>query len=208
MHHAGAGHRFEQFTREVRRAAVAGRRHVDLVGIGLGVGDELDDGFSRKRRIDHHHVRHRHDAGDRGDVADEVEGQRFVEGRVDGVGLADQQDRVAVGRGVHHRFRRDVRRGTRAVFDDERLSQPIRQPLAHQAGDDVVAAARCVADDPAYRTRGPCLRVGPVRGDRQGDGARGEAVEVTTAKRHPSQLMPWTENTEISNITRTSPALA
>jgi hypothetical protein len=38
-----------------------------------------------------------------------------------------------------------------------------------------------------------------------------EAVEPTTGsswRQSSDQLIPWTENTEISNITRTSPAFA
>ena len=48
VHHAGAGHRLEQLAGKMSGAAVARRCHVDLAGIGLGVGDELDDGLRRK----------------------------------------------------------------------------------------------------------------------------------------------------------------
>ena len=38
------------------RGPGAGRRHVDLARIGLGIGDELGNRFGRKRWMDHHDV--------------------------------------------------------------------------------------------------------------------------------------------------------
>jgi len=35
----------------------------------------------------------------------------------------------------------DIGAGTRAVFYDELLAEPLRQPLTHQASDDVDSAA-------------------------------------------------------------------
>ena len=47
---------------------------------------------------------HAHDAGDRRDVADEIEIELVVERRVDRVARADQQQRVAVRRRAHDRL--------------------------------------------------------------------------------------------------------
>ena len=65
VRHLHAGHHLEQLAGQMDRGAVAGRRHVDLAGIGLGVGDELGDGLRRHVGIDLHHVRHADDAADR-----------------------------------------------------------------------------------------------------------------------------------------------
>ena len=46
--------------------------------------------------------------GDRRDVANEVEIEFLVERRVDCIGRADQQERVAVGRRAHDRLGRDI----------------------------------------------------------------------------------------------------
>ena len=67
------------------RGPVAGRRHVDLAGIGLGIGDELGNRLGRNRWIDHHDIGHADDARDRRDVADEIEIELVVERRVDRV---------------------------------------------------------------------------------------------------------------------------
>jgi hypothetical protein len=73
MHHPHSGHQLEQLAREMIGRAGAARRHVDAVGIGLGIGDELGDRRGRDRRVDHHHIGDAGDAADRRDVADEHE---------------------------------------------------------------------------------------------------------------------------------------
>ena len=45
VHHVDAGHHLEQLAGDMDAAAVAGRRHVDLARIGLGIGDELGNGL-------------------------------------------------------------------------------------------------------------------------------------------------------------------
>ena len=45
-----AGHGFEQFAGDVLRAADAGGGHVELAGVGLGVGDELGNGLGRNAK--------------------------------------------------------------------------------------------------------------------------------------------------------------
>src|SRR5581483_9749506 len=72
-HKVEAGHELEQLAGDVRHAAVARRCHVDLAGIGLRVGDELGNGFGRHARIDHHDLGYAHDAGNRRNVANEIE---------------------------------------------------------------------------------------------------------------------------------------
>src|SRR5262249_30102557 len=55
------------------RAPDAGRRHSELVGIGLGVSDELGNRLGRNRWVHHHGETALGDARDRRDVADEIE---------------------------------------------------------------------------------------------------------------------------------------
>jgi hypothetical protein len=94
----------------------------------------------------------RGDTCDGCDVVDEVEIELRVESGIDRVCRADQKKCVAVRRGSHDGLCRDVGRSTRAVFDNEGLAKPLLQPLPHEPRDRVVAAARCKADDPAYRS--------------------------------------------------------
>ena len=56
MNHVDAGHHLEQLAGHMGAGAGAGRRHVDLARIGLGVGDELRDRLGRNRWIDHHDI--------------------------------------------------------------------------------------------------------------------------------------------------------
>ena len=151
--HLDAGHRHEHFAGQMRGGAGAGRRHVDLAGIGLGVGDEFGDGLGFDALADRHHVRHPDKGGDGGDVAREIEFQVGVQRGVDEVGRIDQQHGVAVGLGIDHRFRADIAAGAGLVLDDELLPQPLREPRADQPRDDVVGAARRKADHPAHRPR-------------------------------------------------------
>ena len=82
------------------------------------------------------------DARDRRDVADEIEIELVVERRVDRVRRSDKEERVAVRRRPHDRLGADIGAGARPVLDDEWLAEPLRQPLADQARDDVGPAAR------------------------------------------------------------------
>jgi len=49
----------------------------------------------------------------------------FVEARIDGVRIADQEERVAVRGRANDRLGRDIAAGTRPVLDDETLAQPL-----------------------------------------------------------------------------------
>ena len=72
-----AGQHLEQLARDMRRAPGAGRRHLDLGGIGLGESDQLGDVLRWHRRMHHQHQRLAGDAGDRRDVAQEHEIELF-----------------------------------------------------------------------------------------------------------------------------------
>ena len=97
--------------------------------------------LGRNRRIYHHDVGAADDARDRRDVADEIEIELVVERRVDRVRRTDQEQRVAVRGRAHDRLGGDIAAGARPVLDDELLAEPLRQPLTHQAREDVGRAA-------------------------------------------------------------------
>jgi hypothetical protein len=112
------------------RPVGAGRGHVDLAGIGFGIGDEFGDGLGRERRAGHHDERIAPDGADRRYVTDEIERQMRIERRVDQIRRGDEKQRVAVGRRAGDRLRGDVGAGAGTVLDDEILAEPRRQPLA------------------------------------------------------------------------------
>ena len=85
MNHVDAGHHLEQLVCHMGGRADAGRRHGDFARIGLGMGDELGNRLGRNRGMDLHDEWRTGDAGDRRDIADEIEIKLVVERRVDGV---------------------------------------------------------------------------------------------------------------------------
>src|SRR5262245_30188751 len=105
-----------------------------------------------------HDVRHVVQGRDRRDVADEIEIELVVERRVDRVKSTDQEQRVAVGRGTHDRLSGDIAAGARTVLDDERLTEPLREPLTYQARRDVRTASGREANNDAHRPRRIALR--------------------------------------------------
>ena len=52
VHHVDLGHHPEQLAAEMGQVSGAGRGQVDLAGVGLGIVDELADGFGGEERID------------------------------------------------------------------------------------------------------------------------------------------------------------
>src|SRR6266540_4017088 len=97
------------------RASNLARRHVDLAWISLGISDELRDRASWNRWIHQHDVGHDNNAGDRRDVADEIEVELVIECRVDRVRGGGQEESVAVGRRAHDRLGADIGAATRPL---------------------------------------------------------------------------------------------
>ena len=65
------------------RGPDAGRGHIDLVQISLGIGDEFGNGFGRDCWLDDHYKGEPANARDRRDVADEIETEIFVKRLID-----------------------------------------------------------------------------------------------------------------------------
>jgi len=179
-----AGHEFEQFRRDMGSGAVARRGEVELARIGLGIGDELGDGFDRQRRIHLHDHRGAHDAGDRGDVAKEIEIEVVVERGIDHVRRRDQEQRVTVGQRMRRRFGAHIAAGARPVIDDELLAEPLRQPVTDQAGVDVGRSSRRKADDDMHRPRRIGFRAHDARHGRERGAARRQLQNSSTRKPH------------------------
>src|SRR5262245_31343177 len=136
----------------------AGRPETDLAWIGLGVGYELVDRIGWNRRIDHHDEREADDARDGGDVTEKNEIEFFVEGRVDRVRRSCDEERIAVRRRAHDRLGADIVAATRAVFDDELLAEPLREPWSDKPRDNVGCTAGTCGGNDAHRARRIGLR--------------------------------------------------
>jgi hypothetical protein len=178
--HVDAGHHLEQLARYVVRASGAGRRHVDLARIGLGVGNELGNRIGRNRWMNHHNAGSSHEARNRSDVADKIEIQLIVKCHVDRVRHTEQQERIAIWRRAHDGLGADVAAAARPVLDDERLAKSLRELLTDQSCHDVECAAGCEADDQAHRPRRVAFRPSDPGHGRQRGSARGQIQKLSS----------------------------
>src|SRR5258706_15839387 len=131
-----------------------------------------------------HHVGHDNNAGERRDVADEIEVELVIECRVERVEGTDYEQGVAVCRRAHDRLGCDVAAGSRTVVDDERLTEPLREPLTYQARRDVRTASGREANNKAHRPRWIALRPSNTRHGRERGHAPGEMEKISTEKFH------------------------
>src|SRR5215472_1387380 len=136
----------------------AGRPETDLARIGLGVRYELRDCLGWNRRIYHHDEREADDACDGGDVAEKNEIEFVVEGRVNRVRRTCDEERIAVRGRRHDRLGSDIVAATRAVFDDELLAQPPREPWSDEPRDNVGRTAGTRGGNDPYWPRRIGLR--------------------------------------------------
>ena len=166
------------------RGSVAARRHVELAGVRLGVGDKLGNRLGRNRWVHHHDVGCADDSRDWRDVADECEIELLVERRVDGIRLTDREKHIAIGGSTNDRFGGDIGACARPILDDEWLTEPFRQPLTHDAREDVECAARGHPNDDPHRPRRIGLRPSKARCSRQRGSARGQMQKSSAGKFH------------------------
>ncbi len=188
VHHVDARQHLEQLARHVDRRAVAGGGHVELAGIGLGVGDEFRNGRDRQVLVDHDHVREADDAGDGRDVAQEIEVELRKQRRVDGIGRRDQQQRVAVRRRVDDGFRREIGGSAGPALDHHGLTELLLQPLGGEARRDVGRSAGRVADDEPDGACRICLCTGTAHERREGERCGGGRERGAACGLHEGSL--------------------
>src|SRR5262252_4986224 len=80
-----AGHRLKPLALQMGGGSDTTRRHGELAGIGLGIGDELGDRPRWNREVRYHDAGHAGDASNRRDVADKIVFEVVVERRADRV---------------------------------------------------------------------------------------------------------------------------
>src|SRR5262249_54834884 len=124
----------------------AGRCHRYLAWVVLGISNELRNCFGRDRWVNRHDQGSADDASNWRDVADEIVIELVVECGVNRVQRSRQQERVAVGRGAHPRSGAIMPARAWSILGDERLTEPLRQALAHQASYDVSRSTRRKTD--------------------------------------------------------------
>src|SRR5262249_51797227 len=140
--------------------------------------------FGRDRWVHHHHQGRADDAGNWRDVADEIVIELVVECGVDRVQGSRQEERVAVGRGAHDRLGGNIAARAWSILDDERLTEPLRQALAHQASDDVSRSTRRKTDNDVDWSCRIGLGPGEMRYGRERGSAGGQMQKITARKFH------------------------
>src|SRR4030095_15607326 len=146
----------------------------DLAGTCLGIGRELGNRLSWNRLIYHHDEREADDASDGRDVAKKNEIELVVERCVDCVRRTYHKDRVAIRRRSHDRLGANIAAATRAIFYDEWLAEPLRQPRSDKPRENVGRASGCRGCDYVHRSRWIILRPSNGRNGQQHGRARGQ----------------------------------
>src|SRR5262249_11207430 len=154
----------------------------------LGIGDELGNRLSRDRWIYRHDKWCADNASDWRDMADEIVFELVVEGSIAPVPCANNEQRVAVGRGTHDRLGADIAAATRPVVDNKLLAEALRQRLTYQAREDVARTRRSEGHDQMHWPRRIGLRPSAARHGRQ-RGSGGQMQELPAVGkfhwRHP-----------------------
>ena len=170
----GAGQVLELRADQVLRRAVAVGAVVQLAGLRLGQRHQLGHVLGRRAGVDHQHVGHQRDRGDRREVLLEVVGQLLVDAGGDGVVHRAHQQRVAVGLGLGHVVGAQRGAGAGLALDDHGLAEALRQLLGQRARQHVGGAAGREGHDQADRlgwARPAPWRCRCARRERQGGSA-------------------------------------
>ena len=105
--------------------------------------NQLAHATVRRSGMQQQHVRRRRDEGDRREISARVVSRGSGEQGIDHHDArAAQQDRVAVGLRPCDGLGADRAAGTRAIIDDDRLSQQLSHFLSDEAGREIGDAAR------------------------------------------------------------------
>src|SRR5262249_36416027 len=132
----------------------------------------------------HHDIGKADDGCDRCDIADEIEIELVVKRRVDRARRAEETQRIPIGSCTHDRLGADVAAGTRAIFYDELLTQPLRQPLPDEPRSNVRRAGWSERHDQAHRPRRMGLCQYDPRRDRQRGSSYGQMQECAAGTFH------------------------
>src|SRR5580700_3025145 len=142
------------------------------------------------------------DAGDGGNITQEVVIELVIERNVDGIANGGQEERMAVRCGLHHCLGRDIASGAGSVLNDEWLTKPLGQPLSQQAREDVGRAAGGKTDDDAHRPCRKSLRPCQARYGRERCSARCQMEELAAEKFH--SITSWAVNSRFGGTVRPS----
>ena len=131
----------EPFEGQVRRAADAERRVVELARVRLRVGHQFPEVVDRQFRIHQDHFGREDQLRDRLDVLLRIEGQVFVKVGVERMARGNHADGVAVRRRLGAGVGADDGVGAGAVFNHQRLAGLLVEVPAQRTHQHVDARA-------------------------------------------------------------------
>jgi hypothetical protein len=142
MYQLDAGGAGEIFAGDVAGSAGAGRTEIDLVGIGLRIGDQFGHALRRERRMHHQRIRRIANHADRRKILARIVAGILVERGADRqrAGVAEQQ-RVTVGIALGDRLGADRAAGAGAIVDHDLLAEQFAHLVGNGAADDRGTAA-------------------------------------------------------------------
>src|SRR5258705_13278070 len=128
--------------------------------------------------------------GDRRNVADEIEIEFFIKGRIDRARRKYQEERVAVRRRTYDCLGGDIATRARPVLDNERLAETLLEPLTNEARRYVSWAAGRSANNDAHRPRRIALRPCSPRQGPQRNSAGGQMQKLSSVGKFHERLLP------------------
>src|SRR5262249_16107040 len=117
-------------------------------------------------------------------VTDEIKAEFLVKARVNRCRSCSKEQRVTIRHSLGDGFSTDIGASSRAVLDDELLTQVLREPLSYQASNDGGRATCREWNNNAHRSRRIGLRSRDTRSERQRGSARGQMQKLPTEKFH------------------------
>jgi len=136
-----------QLSGEVRRTADAGRRVVELAGIGLAISQKRRVGFDPKLRPDNQNLRRGGNNRDCDKIFEDVVGQRFVQRRIGNEARIHQHDVVTVRRRTSDVVDADDAAGPRTVLDHDGLPENFAQLLRQRTAGELDDTSRRIGKD-------------------------------------------------------------
>src|SRR5215468_5741551 len=113
----------------------------------------------------------------------EIEAEIVVQRRVPSVRCRNLKECITVGRSAHDRLGREIAAAARSIFDNERLPEVLRKPLADQSRADIERPAGGIANQKVDRSRG--VRCGSPGSNRRKHNSAGcQMQKDTTANLH------------------------
>ncbi len=184
MRHARTGLVLEPLDHQMGVAADAERAEIELVGMRLGIGDQLLEVVDRHALVEDEHLVRKRKVGDRLEILDRIVAQVLVERRVDRDAAArEQADRVAVRQCRLASIGGDDGVGTGAAFHDEAVAVALLERLAERAHHHVDSATRSERDDDVNRRRG-ISGLGEPRACGKSHTARNQGGAQQPSRRH------------------------